>query len=90
VETLGSLFASPSLQGVLWKELRFMKVYVAENVHRYPDVDGRGWIIGIYSSEEKARQAAEEARPEIEYYLGAGAKRAYEIEISEYDLDDLA
>lgn len=66
-----------------------MKVWVAENIHRYPDVDGRGEIIGVYSSEEKAMEAAEKAIPGIEAWLGVGAKRAYEIVISEYDLDDL-
>ena len=66
-----------------------MKVWVAENIHRYPDVDGRGEIIGVYSSEEKAREAAEKARPGIEWWLGGGknVKRAYEIVINEYEMD---
>lgn len=68
-----------------------MKVYVVENVHRYPDVDGRGEIIGVYSSEEKAREAGEKAIPIIEWYLGGGvnAKRAYEIVINEFEMDEL-
>ena len=64
-----------------------MKVWVVENVHLYPNVDGRGEIIGVYSSEENARKAAEEARPGIEAWLGVGAKRAYIIEINEYEMD---
>lgn len=64
-----------------------MTVYVVENVHLYPDVDGHGGIIGVYSSEEKAKEAAEKAIPGIEYWLGANAKEAYEINISEYEMD---
>lgn len=66
-----------------------MKVYVVENVHMYPNVDGRGWIIGVYSSEEKARKAAEEARPDIEGWLGCtnGDKQIYKITIEEYEID---
>lgn len=67
-----------------------MRVYVVENVHLYPDVDGQGYIIGVYSSEEKAWDAAEEARPDIEGFLGRGAKNAYRIIIQEFEIDDLA
>ena len=64
-----------------------MKVYVAKNVHLFPEVDGPGYIIGVYSSMRRAREAAENERPNIEGYLGSGAKKAYVIRIIEFELD---
>lgn len=64
-----------------------MIVYVARVHHLYPDVDGEGYPIGVYSSEEKAREACDKAAPEIEYYLGVGEKRVYEFIIDEFEVD---
>lgn len=64
-----------------------MNVYVVNEVHLYPDVDGHGETIGVFASEEKAREFMEEVRPEIEYYLGSGAERAYRLEIIEFEID---
>lgn len=67
-----------------------MNVYVLEQVNFYPDVDGRGEIIGVFSSREKAEKRAEEIRPDIEYYLGikpGNARSIYELVIRTFELD---
>lgn len=69
-----------------------MKVYVVNYTNCYPDVDGIGFIIGVYSSAEKAEEAADRARPGIEQYLdpfGTSDKELYDISIEEFDMDDL-
>lgn len=70
-----------------------MKVYVVNDIHLYPHVDGHGYIIGVFSSEEKAIKAAEEARPDIEYDLGYDPDdpdegQLYRIEIEEFEIDE--
>ena len=60
-----------------------MTVYVVNEIHLYPEVDGLGETLGVFSSEEKARKFMEEIRPDVEYYLGIGAKNAYRLVIEE-------
>ena len=64
-----------------------MKVYVVNSIHHYPEVDGMGETLGVFSSEEKAKEAIEKFRPKVEYYLGIDAEGAYEIIIEEFEID---
>lgn len=64
-----------------------MTVYVVNEIHLYPEVDGLGETLGVFSSEEKARKFMEEIRPDVEYYLGIGAKNAYRLVIEEFEMD---
>jgi hypothetical protein len=54
-------------------------------------VDGRGEIIGVYSSREKAEEIAEEIKPDVEHYLGikpGDTKRVYRLVIREFELEE--
>ena len=64
-----------------------MTVYVVNEIHLYPEVDGLGETLGVFSSEKKAREFMEEVRPDVEYYLGVGAKNAYRLVIEEFEID---
>lgn len=64
-----------------------MTVYVVNEIHLYPEVDGMGETLGVFSSEEKAKEAIERFRPDVEYYLGTGAERAYKLVIKEFEMD---
>lgn len=58
-----------------------MKVYVALVVYRYPEVDGPGFIAGVYSSKEKAKEAENEHRERARHDLD-------HLNIHFYEVDD--
>lgn len=37
-----------------------MRAYVVSIDHKHPDIDGRGYIVGVYSSEAKAKESVKE------------------------------
>lgn len=64
-----------------------MTVYVLNVDYKYPDVDGHGYTLGVYSSKKKAKEALEKSKPQVEYYLGSGAEGAYRLIINKFEID---
>lgn len=70
-----------------------MKVYVVSVVYRYPDEDGPGFIAGVYSSKEKAKEAEYKHRERARHDLDSlnihsnEVDNWYNIFIEEFDVD---
>lgn len=68
-----------------------MKVYVLNFITFYPEVDGRGFILGVYSTREKAEEALKSI--DIESLIYRDNKDIYgqdasELVIEEFELDE--
>ena len=70
-----------------------MKVYVALIVYRYPEDDGPGFIAGVYSSKEKAKEAENEHHEQARHNLDPlnwhpeDVDNWYDICIEEFDVE---
>lgn len=65
----------------------YMTVYVVNTYSDVPAIFGRGGPIGVYSSEDKAKEAIEGIKAGFKACLGHGIENAYEFIIQEFEID---